>query len=188
MAWAWVPTDVALVDELLEGNADWLKTGWDEAFGDLSAPPVKRLAVVACMDCRYSVEQVLGLSPGDAKVIRNAGNHLDDGTLRSLVVAVFKLGVEHVAIMGHTDCGMSTVGRGEFEVAHQMAERTSMPLHELMRPGFQQWLGGIDDVAAHVRKGVDLVRAHPYMPDSLDVFGLVYDNATGRVRRVEEMD
>lgn len=175
---------MAMVDELLEGNASWLESGWDKSFGDLSAPPARKLAVVACMDCRYPVEQVLGLAPGDAKIIRNAGNHLDDGTLRSLVVAVYKLGVEHIAVMGHTDCGMTTIGQGEFEVAHRMAKRTGLALHELMRPGFQQWLGGIEDVRIHVKRGVDLVKAHPYMPNDLDVFGLLYDNATGRVERI----
>lgn len=175
---------MSLLDDLLDGNSRFVQEGWDPAERELAAPPAKRLAVVACMDTRHNVERVLGLSHGDAKVIRNAGNHLDDGTLRSLVVAVHLLGVEHVAIMGHTKCGMTTVGRGEFRIAHSLAARAGIPLHDAMRPDFQRWLGGIDDPEAHVRRSVDLVRNHPYMPKDLDVFGLIYDNETGKVRPV----
>jgi carbonic anhydrase len=50
-----------------------------------------------------------------------------------------------------------------------------------MRPEFQRWLGGFADVEEQVRRSVTLVREHPYMPPSLDVFGLIYDNDTGRV-------
>lgn len=173
-------------EELLAGNAQYVREGWEPTDADLTAPPAKRLAVVACMDTRHNVERVLGLQHGDAKVIRNAGNVLDDGTLRSLIVAVHLLGVQRVAVMGHTKCGMTLVGRGEFRIAHSIAERTGVPLHEVMRPDFQRWLGGFEDPEAHVRSSIALVRRHPYMPRDLDVFGLLYDNATGRVRVVDE--
>ena len=175
---------VGIKEELLAGNTRFVQDGWDPAEGILAAPPAKQLAVVACMDTRYNVERVLGLQHGDAKIIRNAGNRIDDGTLRSLVVAVHLLGVKHVAIMGHTKCGMTLVGRGEFRIAHSLAEKTTVPLHEAMRPDFQRWLGGIRDPAHAVTESVTLLKAHPYMPRDLDVFGLLYDNETGRVKEV----
>lgn len=176
---------MGLIDDLLEGNRGFREEGFDPREAEMDARPTKRLAIVACMDTRYSVERVLGLDHGDAKVIRNAGNTVDDCTLRSLVVAVHLLGVENVAVMGHSRCGMTQVGRGDFTIAHSIAETTEVPLHDVMRPGFQDWLGGFDDPEDHVRRSVDLVRQHPYMPDSLQVFGLLYDNGTGEVRRVE---
>ena len=176
---------MALVDDLLEGNSRFVQSGWDPTDAELAAPPAKRLAVVACMDTRYNVERVLGLTHGDAKIIRNAGNFVDDGTLRSLIVAVHLLDVRHVAIMGHTKCGMTLVGRGEFRIARSIHSTTGAPLHEVMRPDFQRWLGGIGDVEENVRRSMSLVRGHPYMPSDLDVFGLVYDNASGKVRLVE---
>lgn len=168
---------------LLDGNRLFLE-GFDIGDADMSATPSKELAVVACMDTRHAVERVLGLEHGDAKIIRNAGNAVDDTTLRSLIVAVHLLGVKHIAIMGHTKCGMMKVGRGEFAIAHHIADSTPIPLHEVMMPTFQDWLGGFEDAEEHVRRGVDRVRQHPYMPDSLDVFGLIYDNDTGVVRPV----
>lgn len=173
-----------LLADLLAGNARFVQDGWDPADALRLTPPAKRLAVLACMDTRYNVERVLGLQHGDAKIIRNAGNWLDDGALRSLIIAVHLLGVEHIAVMGHTKCGMLNVGRGEYRVARSISARSGIPLHEVMRPEFQRWLGGITDVEEHVRSGMHLLRTHPYMPKELDVFGLVYDNDNGRVRPV----
>lgn len=172
-------------DDLLEGNARYAESEFHLGDRDLMAPPTRRLAVVACMDTRHNVERVLGLQHGDAKVIRNAGNVVDDGTLRSLIVAVHLLGVRHVAVMGHTKCGMTVVGRGEFRIARSIAETAGVPLHEVMRPDFQRWLGGFEDPAAHVLRSVEMVRSHPYMPRDLEVFGLLYDNDTGRVRPLD---
>lgn len=176
---------MGLLDELLAGNARFVSSSWNPSDADLDAPPAKRLAVVACMDTRYNVEKVLGLEHGDAKIIRNAGNVVDDGTLRSLIIAVHLLGVEKIAIMGHTKCGMTRVGRGEFRVARSIHTRAGVPLHDVMRPDFQRWLGGFDDPVGHVRRSMDLVRNHPYMPRDLEIFGLVYDNATGLVQAVQ---
>lgn len=171
-------------DDLLAGNARYAANEFDPQDRELAAPPARRLAVVACMDTRHNVERVLGLQHGDAKVIRNAGNVVDDGTLRSLIVAVHLLGVRHVAVMGHTKCGMTVVGRGEFRIANSIAKTTGVPLHDVMRPDFQRWLGGFSDPEAHVRQSVEMVRSHPYLPRDLDVFGLLYDNDTGLVRAV----
>lgn len=170
---------------LLDGNAHYVASDWDPADKGLATPPTLRLAVVACMDTRHNVEKVLGLRHGDAKVIRNAGNMLDDGTLRSLVVAVHLLGVRTVAILGHTKCGMTLVGRGEFRIARSIAASTDVPLHEVMLPDFQRWLGGFADAEENVRRSAELVRSHPIMPKGLQVIGLLYDNETGKVRAVE---
>lgn len=171
---------------LLDGNRAYVAQDWDPADRDLASPPALKLAVVACMDTRHNVEKVLGLKHGDAKVIRNAGNLLDDGTLRSLVVAVHLLGVRTIVILGHTKCGMTLVGRGEFRIAKSIAKSTEVPLNEAMRPDFQRWLGGFDDPEQNVRRGVQLVHSHPMMPKDIQVLGLLYDNETGRIALVSD--
>lgn len=176
--------DRPILDTLLEGNRAYVAKEWDPHDRDLASPPALHLAVVACMDTRHNVEKVLGLRHGDAKVVRNAGNLLDDGTLRSLVVAVHLLGVRHIAILGHTKCGMTLVGRGEFRIARSIAATTEVPLHEAMRPDFQRWLGGFTDAEENVQRSVQLIRRHPLMPKGLQVLGLLYDNETGRVSPV----
>jgi carbonic anhydrase len=176
--------DPNVLDVLLEGNRRYIASDWDPADRDLATPPALKLAVVACMDTRHNVEKVLGLKHGDAKVIRNAGNLLDDGTLRSLVVAVHLLGVRTIVILGHTKCGMTLVGKGEFRIAKSIAATTEIPLHEAMQPDFQRWLGGFDDAESNVRRGVDLLHQHPALPKDIQVLGLLYDNDSGRIREV----
>lgn len=178
---------MSILDELLDGNRRFRAKEWDPTDSDLGAPPAKRLAVVACMDTRYNVEKVLGLAHGDAKIIRNAGNMIDDGTLRSLLVAVHLLKVERIAVMGHTRCGMTLVGRGDFQIANSINETTGIALNEVMRPDFQRWLGGFTDVAENVRRSLDILRNHPYLPDTVELIGLVYDNANGRVDPVDRV-
>ena len=177
---------LAIVDDLLRGNAEFAATKWDPRESGLQGKPAKRLAIVACMDTRHTVERVLGLQHGDALVVRNAGNMVDDGTLRSLIVAVHLMGVESICVMGHTKCAMTSVGRGEFRIARSIAARTKVPLTDVMRPDFQRWLGGYADVEAHVRRSIALLRGHPLLPDEVEIFGLVYDNDTGRVTPLKE--
>lgn len=74
-----------------------------------NAKPKKKLAIVTCMDTRLVnfLSEKLGIAQGDAKVIKNAGNIITEDVIRSLVVAVYLLGVEDIMIIGHTDCGMA---------------------------------------------------------------------------------
>src|SRR5438105_4631533 len=76
---------------------------------DLLLQPPRKLAVVACMDYRISIERVLGLKHGDANIIRNAGGIITEDALRSLIISHHLLGVQEVMIINHTKCGMLTV-------------------------------------------------------------------------------
>ncbi len=164
-----------IVARLVAGNADFVEHAWDPEDAQLPGPPAKQLAIVACMDCRYQVETVLGLKHGDAKIIRTAGAAIDDGAIRSLVVAVHGLGVRHVVVVPHTKCGMLGVGAGDTSIA----EATGGNVEEV-----QPWLEGFTDVEQHARESVARIRNHPYLPDDLTVAALVYDNDTGRVTEV----
>src|SRR6476646_6684237 len=74
----------------------------------LPLPPGRKLAVLACMDARLTVEDVLGLRTGDAHIIRNAGGLATDDAIRSLVISQHLLGTEEVIVIEHTGCGMLT--------------------------------------------------------------------------------
>ncbi len=78
----------------------------------LPLPFGRRLAVVACMDARLTVEDVLGLRTGDAHIIRNAGGLATDDAIRSLVISQNLLGTEEVIVIEHTGCGMLTFQDG----------------------------------------------------------------------------
>src|SRR6266540_3124440 len=96
---------MSVTDELLDRNDAYSR---DFAKGDLPMPPGKKVAVVACMDARLNVYGMLGLSEGDAHVIRNAGGVVTDDVIRSLLISQRLLGSREVVLIHHTDCGMLT--------------------------------------------------------------------------------
>ena len=106
---ATVPLRIDPVDafaDLFAANAEYA-SGF--ALGHLAAPPRRHVAVVTCMDARIDPLAILGLTPGDAHVLRNAGARVTDDVLRSLVKSVNQLEVTRVAVMHHTDCGAAKI-------------------------------------------------------------------------------
>src|SRR5512138_2948345 len=103
---------MTLLETILKANRKFVHPG---AFPPLPKNPKKQFAIFTCMDTRLVefLEPAMGIKRGDAKVIKNAGNTIVDplhgGVIRSLVAAIFTLGVEEVFVIGHRDCGMSVV-------------------------------------------------------------------------------
>src|SRR5688500_20368883 len=93
-------------EDVLTANADY---GREFADAGAAGRAARGLAVVTCMDSRIEPLQMLGLSKGDAKILRNAGARVTDDVLRTLVLAVHLLGVERVMVVAHTDCRMTKV-------------------------------------------------------------------------------
>ena len=101
-------------DDLLANNESYVAS-FDK--GDLPLPPARKVAVVACMDARLNVYGMLGLTEGDAHVIRNAGGVVTDDAIRSLAISQRLLGTEEIILIHHTDCGMLTFTDDEFKAA-----------------------------------------------------------------------
>ena len=80
--------------------------GFDLA--NLAMPPARKVAIVACMDARLTIEPMLGLKTGDAHIIRNAGGIVTEDVVRSLIISEQLLGTQEVMVINHTDCGMLT--------------------------------------------------------------------------------
>jgi carbonic anhydrase len=96
---------MSVTDEVLKANESYAR---NFAAGHLPMPPARKLAVVACMDARLVVSQILGLKAGDAHVIRNAGGIVTGDALRSLIISHHLLGTQEFIVINHTDCGMLT--------------------------------------------------------------------------------
>jgi carbonic anhydrase len=97
---------MSAVDELLTNNSAFAE-GFDR--GQLEARPSRKLAIVACMDCRLDVIAMLGLAPGEAHVLRNAGGVISEDVIRSLAISQRRLGTEEILLIHHTKCGMQTI-------------------------------------------------------------------------------
>jgi len=162
---------MSVIDELVR-NADAYTESFDR--GDLPLPPAKRVAVVACMDARLNPYGLLGLSKGDAHVIRNAGGVITDDEIRSLAISQRLLGTQEIMLIHHTDCGMLTFGDEDFR--RQVQEDTGV------KPG---WAAeAFDDLEADVRQSIARIEASPFIPNKQTVRGFVYDVHTGRLTEV----
>jgi carbonic anhydrase len=162
---------MSVTDELLENAARYAE-GFDR--GDLPMPPAKRVAVLACMDARLNPFALLGLSEGDAHVIRNAGGVVTDDEIRSLSISQRLLGTEEVILIHHTDCGMLTFEDDAFRRALQ--EETGI------KPGWA--VETFDNLEDDVRQSIARIKTSPFIPKKDQVRGFVYDVKTGRLDEV----
>ena len=141
--------------------------------GKLPNLPRRKLAVLACMDARLNVEQVLDLRPGDAHIIRNAGGIATDDAIRSIVISQHLLGTEEVIVIEHTECGMLTFQ--DADVHRHLVEKTGVDI-DLAFHAFP-------DLEANLREQVARIRSHPWIKD-VPIRGLIYDVESGRLRKV----
>jgi len=162
---------MSMTDELLD-NARAYEQGFDK--GDLPLPPARKVAVVACMDARLNPYGILGLTEGDAHVIRNAGGVVTDDVIRSLAISQRLLGTEEVILLHHTGCGMLTFSDDDFR--GQIAQETGV------KPSWAAET--FHDLDEDVRQSTARIQASPFIPRKDAVRGFVYDVETGAVREV----
>ena len=162
---------MSTTDDLLANNESYVAS-FDKA--DLPLPPAKKVAVVACMDARLNVYGLLGLSEGDAHVIRNAGGIITQDELRSLAISQRLLGTEEILLIHHTDCGMLTFTDDEFK--RQIHDETGI------KP---EWAAeAFHDLDEDVRQSIARIKASPFIPEKDSVRGFVYEVETGKLREV----
>ena len=142
--------------------------------GALAARPSLQVAVVACMDARIYPVQLLGLRPGEAHVIRNAGGVVTDDVIRSLAVSQRKLGTTEVMLLHHTECGMATFTDEDF--CSELQEATGL------RPSWA--VETFRDTEADVRQSLERVRRSPYLTNTTAVRGFVVGVETGDLAEV----
>lgn len=163
---------MTLQDELLANNARYAA---EFSGGTLRLRPLRQIAILTCMDSRYTAQGVLGLQLGDSHVIRNAGGRASDDAIRSLVLSSTALGTRHCVVIHHTDCGLLGVTNEELRARVEAASGARPEIDFLP----------FDDVAASVKEDVATLRACPYFPPEYEVIGFVYEVTTGRLRPVE---
>ena len=162
---------MSVTDELLKNNEGYAA---DFDKGDLPLPPARKLAVVACMDARLNPYGILGISEGDAHVIRNAGGVVTDDEIRSLAISQRLLGTEEIVLIHHTDCGMLTFTDDSFR--GQIQQDTGI------KP---EWaVEAFSDLDEDVRQSIARIKASPFIPNKDSIRGFVYEVETGKLREV----
>ena len=158
-------------DELLALNAERAES-FDN--GGLAVRPQRKLAIVACMDSRMDIFEILGLANGEAHVIRNAGGVITDDVIRSLCLSQRKLGTREVILLHHTDCGLQTVTEDAFKAELET---------EL---GIKPWwaLESFSDPYTDTRQSMRRLEMTPFVPHKDHIRGFVYDVDSGRLHEV----
>ena len=172
-----------LLESILTVNRKFVHPG---AFPPLPKNPKKQFAIFTCMDSRLVdfLEPAMGIKRGDAKVIKNAGNILVDplhgGVIRSLVAAIFMLGVEEIFVIGHKDCGMADINPEQLK-SDMIARGISPQAIETLVPDLAQWLGTFACPEENVTEVVGKIRANPLIPANVPIHGLIFCPNDGRL-------
>ncbi|HEX6470021.1 MAG TPA: carbonic anhydrase [Streptosporangiaceae bacterium] len=162
---------MAVIDEFVR-NAEQYATTFHK--GNLLSPPGRRVAIVACMDARINLFGLLGLSEGDAHIIRNAGGSITADGIRSLAISQRLLRTEEIMLIHHTDCGMLSFTDEEFRA--RLRDDTGV------EPDWDA--GAFRDLEQDVRESIARIRANPFIPHKKVVRGFIYDVQTGALREV----
>lgn len=176
-----------LLDEILEYNEKFVE-GKDYEKFEAGKFPNKKLLILSCMDTRLVelLPKSMNLVNGDAKVLKNPGAVVSnpfDSIMRGILVGVYALQCEEMFIVGHRDCGMSSVNTTD--LVEKMKERgiNQEKFDTLEGSGVDvhQFLAGFDNVEESVSHSVKTVKKHPLMPEDVPVHGLVIDPKTGKL-------
>ena len=136
--------------------------------------PVQRLAVLTCMDARVDVSSLLGLRPGDAHVIRNAGGRATDDARHALALSQAVGGTREIMVIHHTEC---LLGRfKQKELADKIAAATG---HR-----FDETFAVFEDPIAAVAQDVGRLRLDLHLAHRDKIRGFIYDLAANTMTEV----
>lgn len=179
------------IEEIIAFNREFVKNRQYENYASHKYPN-KKIAVLTCMDTRLTelLPAALNLKNGDVKIIKDAGatvSHPFGSVMRSLIIAVYDLGVEEIMVVGHYDCGLQ--GMEPSRLVDKMKGRNIDPdkLEMIRYCGIDidRWLYGFECIEESVRETTDTIRHHPLIPEDVRVYGFIMDPETGRLDPVE---
>lgn len=179
-----------MIDQIIEFNKTFVASKAYEQYVTDKYPD-KKLAVLSCMDTRLTelLPAALGLKNGDAKIIKNAGGLVIspfDSALRSLIVAIYELGVEEIMVVAHSNCGACHMSYDHFHDEMIARGITDETLDTIRNCGIDldQWLEGFKDTPESVRRTVTTIKTHPLVPRDVTVRGFIIDSITGALEEI----
>ncbi|HEX4054662.1 MAG TPA: carbonic anhydrase [Tepidisphaeraceae bacterium] len=178
---------MSLISDILAHNTSFVQNKEYEPFRTDRFPD-KKLVVLTCMDTRLVelLPHAMNLRQGDAKFVKNAGaivSHPFGSIMRSILLAIYELGVGEVAVVGHHGCGMTGLNAGQI-LAKARERGVSQEVLVTLRHGgvdMQQWLTGFESPEDGVKQSVEIVRNHPLLPRGIPVHGLIIHPETGKL-------
>lgn len=153
--------------------------------------PLKKMAILSCMDTRLTelLPAAMNFKNGDIKIIKNAGaliTHPFGSVMRSLLIAVYDLNVNEIAVVGHHDCGMQKMESARLleKMQSRGIKKEVIDMINFCGVDIDKWLKGFDNPRTSVQKTIDLIRNHPLIPQSVQLHGLLIDPHTGQLEKI----
>lgn len=178
------------IDKILAYNEQFVEDKQYELYATTKFP-TKKIAILSCMDTRLTelLPAALNFKNGDIKIIKNAGaiiTHPFGSVMRSLLIAIYELGVEEIMVIGHHDCGMQ--GLEPAKLIQKMVDRNiskeTIDMIAYCGIDIHKWLKGFDNAEESVLETVDIIKHHPLVPVDVQVHGFVIDPKTGKLDKV----
>jgi carbonic anhydrase len=177
---------MSLLHEILNYNADFVsRKGYEPFVSDRY--PDKKLVILSCMDTRLVelLPHAMNIRNGDVKIIKNAGaivSHPFGSVMRSILVAIYSLGANEVAVIGHTGCGMAGMQCDHMlDKVKQFVPEQTIATVSNSGIDLNAWFTGFKDVETGVTNSVAMIRSHPLLPPTTPVHGLMIDSTTGKL-------
>ncbi|MEG2329888.1 beta-class carbonic anhydrase [Anaerorhabdus sp.] len=175
------------IEELVEFNKRFVENKEYEKYKTTKYPS-KKIAILSCMDTRLTelLPAALNIQNGDVKMIKNAGALISSplgSVMRSLIIAIYELGVEEIMVINHYDCGMQNIHSSS--IIEKMLERgiqeKDIELMNYLGMDIKKWLNGFDNPCISVKETVQNIKLHPLIPKDIKVSGFLIDPDTGRL-------
>ncbi|WP_249028803.1 beta-class carbonic anhydrase [Tannockella kyphosi] len=181
-----------MIDEIILFNENFVK---NEKYKDFitNKYPNKKLAILSCMDTRLTklLPAALGLENGDAKIIKNAGgviSHPYGSAVRSILIAIYQLGVTEIMVIGHSDCGVQHLDSQKLIDSMIKHGIESSVIENVKASGIdlEGWLGGFSNGDAAITNTVQCLQSHPLVPKDILIKGFIMDSLTGLLQEVNK--
>ena len=179
-----------MIDDILEFNKKFVgNKGYEKYI--TGKYPDKKIAVLSCMDTRLTelLPAALGIKNGDVNLIKNAGgviSHPFGSVIRSLMVAIYELGVKEVMVVAHSDCGACHMNGNEMieQMKARGIKKETIDMIHFCGVDFEAWLDGFEDTEKSVKGTVQAIMEHPLIPEDIIVWGFIIDSVTGELTKV----
>ena len=177
------------IDQQIDERDDWARRRRK------GIPTDKQVLVVACMDERIPVEEVLGLSLGDAHIFRNAGGKVTADVIRSAALSTNFFDTTEIIVLNHTDCGMMSAPDDAVVEGLEAAAGGSLddvdldpavPSLEIGDASIADWVRMTDDIDEACEAQIVYLKEHPLIPDEVTVHGYIYEVESNALRRPHE--
>jgi carbonic anhydrase len=194
------------MEKVISGLVQFKSSSFEERkalFAELANGQSPEVLFITCADSRIDPNLVTQTEPGELFIIRNAGNivpphaKVAGGVTASIEYAVAVLGIKHIVVCGHSDCGamkgaLNTAALADLPHVQNWLDHSRAAVEIVKAKHGQATISELDQVTKqNVLLQLDHLRTHPAVASRLgtgevDMHGWVYNIEHGTVAAYDE--